>query len=201
MKEEGLRSKVKKKFKATTDSRHKLPVAENLLSRNFSPIDENIAWASDITYVWTNEGWLYLCIILDLFSRRVVGWSMDNNLRAELVLDALKMAVRARNPKPGLIFHSDRGVQYASDVVRNSIKALGFMRSMSRKGNCWDNAVAESFFRSLKTELTHHEKFETRSEAMVAVFDYIEAFYNRVRRHSTLGYLSPVVYEQLARVS
>lgn len=201
MRENKIRSKVKRKFRVTTDSKHNLPVAANLLQRNFSPIAENTAWVSDITYIWTNEGWLFLCVILDLFSRRIVGWSMAEHMRQELVQDTLQMAVTGRNPQAGLIFHSDRGSQYAAYKTQETLKALGIIQSMSRKADCYDNAVAESFFKLLKSELIYHERFATRAEARAAVFEYMEVFYNRQRIHSSLGYLTPERYEELAKVS
>lgn len=201
MRENKIRSRTKRKFRVTTDSKHNLPVAPNLLNRDFSPPKENTVWASDITYVWTNAGWMFLCVILDLFSRRVVGWSMKDNMRQEIVHDALQMAVNRRNPTRGLIFHSDRGSQYAAYKTQEILTALAFSQSMSRKGDCYDNAVSESFFRTLKTELIYHEQFETREAARQAIFEYIEVFYNRQRIHSSLGYLSPERYEELAKVS
>lgn len=201
MKNAGIRAKGKKKFKATTDSKHKLPVAANLLKRDFSPLAVNQMWASDITYLWTAEGWLYLAVVMDLYSRKIVGWSMAQHMRAELVLDALNMAIRARNPKPGLIHHSDRGSQYASKVYQAKLVANGMLCSMSGKGQCWDNACVESFFGSLKREEVFHENYKTREQARRSVFDFIEVRYNRKRRHSTLGYLSPVRYEELTLVA
>jgi transposase InsO family protein len=191
----GLASLRKRRFKATTDSRHKLPVAENVLDRKFEVDAPNVAWVTDITYVWTSEGWLYLAAILDLFSRRVVGLAMSERIDRALTLDALRDAVGRRMPNQGLIHHSDRGSQYASADYQDALKDQGVVCSMSRKGNCWDNAVAESFFATLKTELIYPRRFATRREAREAIFDYVETFYNRRRRHSTLGYLSPVDFE------
>jgi putative transposase len=196
MNEQGFVVKTKKKFKATTDSNHSLPVADNLLDRDFNPMRPNQTYAGDITYVPTEEGWLYLAVVIDLFSRQIVGWSMDRTMRAELVNNALLMAIWKRKPARGLLWHTDRGSQYASDSHRAILKAHGIIQSMSRKGNCWDNAVSESFFHTLKTELIHHHKFKTREEAKQAIFEYIEIFYNRVRMHSANDYLSPVEYEQ-----
>lgn len=198
MRELGITPKTQKKFKVTTDSRHNLPVAENLLDRNFEQTEPNRVWVSDITFVSTWEGWLYLATVQDLFSRKIVGWAMGKRMTARLTLDALDMAVQRRMPPPGLLHHSDRGSQYASGDYQRALKKYGMICSMSRKGNCWDNAVMESFYRSIKTELIYHEVFHTREMARRAIFDYIEVFYNRVRRHSTLGYLSPHDYELAA---
>lgn len=195
MRELGLRSLRKRRFKATTDSNHSLPVAENILDRKFEVDAPNVAWVTDITYVWTSEGWLYLAAILDLFSRRVVGFAMSERIDRALVLEALAAAVGRRVPNAGLVHHSDRGSQYASNDYQSTLDQLGVVCSMSRKGNCWDNAVAESFFATLKTELVYLRRFATREEAREAIFDFIEVFYNRERRHSSLGYVSPAVYE------
>ena len=196
MKELDLISRRRKKYKIkTTDSDHELPISPNLLNRNFKVNKPNKVWVSDITYVHTMEGWLFLCIIIDLYSRKIVGWSMKDHMRASLVIDALKMAYNSRRPGRGLIFHSDRGVQYASKDFRLKLTAYKMISSMSRKGNCWDNAVSESFFHSLKTELIHHQRYETRGEAKQDIFEYIEVFYNRERIHSANNYLSPVDYE------
>jgi putative transposase len=193
----GIRSKQKRKFVATTDSKHDLPVAENILAREFSVGEPDKVWVSDITYIPTDEGWLYLAGVLDLCSRTAVGWSMSESLERTLVMDALGMAYRRRRPGRGLIHHSDRGSQYASDGYRNLVKDYGMQMSMSRKGDCWDNAPMESFFGTLKKELVHHRKYRSREEARREIFDYIEIFYNRERLHSSLGYLSPAHYEQL----
>jgi putative transposase len=195
MAELGLASLRKRRFKATTDSKHKLPVAENVLDRKFEVDAPDVAWVTDITYVWTSEGWLYLAAILDLFSRRVVGLAMSERIDRALVLDAFRNAIGRRVPNQGLIHHSDRGSQYASADYQDALRDRGVVCSMSRKGNCWDNAVAESFFATLKTELIYPRRFATRREAKDAIFDYVEVFYNRRRRHSTLGYLSPVDFE------
>jgi transposase InsO family protein len=195
MAELGLESIRERPYKATTDSKHALPVAENILDRKFEVDAPNLAWVTDITYVWTAEGWLYLAAILDLFSRRVVGLAMSEHIDRALVLDALRDAVGRRAPNVGLVHHSDRGSQYASGDYQDALADLGVVCSMSRKGNCWDNAVAESFFATLKTELVHTRRFATRAEAREAIFDFIESFYNRRRRHSTLGYLSPIDFE------
>jgi putative transposase len=191
----GIAARRKRKFKVTTDSKHSLPVADNLLNREFSCGAPNRVWASDITYIWTSEGWMYLAAVIDLHSRMVVGWSMSDRIDRNLVLDALDMAVGRRNPEPGLIHHSDRGSQYASDDYQRALGRHGMRCSMSRKGDCWDNAVAESFFSSLKTERVHHRLYRSRTEARRDIFEYIEVFYNRVRLHSTLGYLSPAQFE------
>ncbi len=195
MAQESLQSKHKKKFKVTTDSRHKLPISPNLLNRDFEPDQPDQAYVADITYVWTSEGWLYLAVTIDLFSRMVVGWSLSSRMRASLVVDALEMAVDSRQPEAGLTHHSDRGSQYASDAFQSALVKNGYLGSMSRRGNCWDNAVAESFFKTLKQELVYHERFTTREQARLAIFEYIEAFYNRQRKHSRNEYLSPADYE------
>lgn len=191
----GLRPKTKRKFKPTTDSKHDLPVAANLLDRDFTPAGPNQAWVSDITYVWSGEGWLYLAVVIDLFNRGVVGWSMSERIKRDLVIDALSMAVGRRTPSMGLVHHSDRGSQYASHDYQKLLAKHGMLCSMSKKGDCWDNAVAESFFGSLKTERIHHQSYRTREEARRDIFEYIEVFYNRIRLHSTLGYLSPAQFE------
>jgi putative transposase len=195
MHQNGIFRKSKRKFKITTDSKHNLPVAPNLLNREFIVESPNKAWVSDITYIWTDEGWLYLAVFIDLFSRKVVGWSMDTRISRKLILDAIEMAFVRMYPSPGLIVHSDRGSQYASDDFRRKIEKLGFKQSMSRKGDCWDNAVAESFFGTIKTEMIYNKKFKTIEEARRNIFDYVEVFYNRVRLHSTLGYMSPDEFE------
>lgn len=195
MREMGLRSRRKRRFKATTDSGHKLPVADNVLDRQFEVDAPDVAWVTDITYVWTDEGWLYLAAILDLFSRRVVGHAMSERIDRALALDALRDAVGRRVPDAGLLHHSDRGSQYASNDYQSALTERGITCSMSRKGNCWDNAVAESFFATLKTECIYARRFATRAEAREAIFHFIEVFYNRQRRHSTLGYVSPMEFE------
>jgi transposase InsO family protein len=196
MKANGIRAKQKLRFVATTDSKHDLPVAENILEREFAVDEPNRVWSSDITYIPTDEGWLYLAGVMDLCSRTAVGWSMSDTLEKRLVLDALKMAHQRRRPGKGLIHHSDRGSQYASDDYGNLLKSYGMRMSMSRKGDCWDNAVIESFFGTLKKELVHHRKYRTRAEARQDIFEFIEVFYNRERLHSSLGYLSPLNYEK-----
>ena len=199
MRDNGIRSKMKRKFKATTNSKHTHPVAENILNRNFSPKAANMVWAGDITYIWTGEGWLYLAVILDLFSRQVIGWSMSERMTKELALNALTMAIRKRKPEKGLIHHTDRGSQYACGVYRRLLNSIGAICSMSRKGNCWDNAVSESFFHSLKTEMIFFEEFKTRAEATSKVFEWIEVFYNRQRIHSSIGNKTPEQFEKLAK--
>ena len=196
MRENGITARPLKRFRRTTDSKHNLPVARNLLKRRFSATRPNAAWVGDITYIWTGTGWTYLAVVVDLFSRKVVGWSLDNNMRTELVLGALNMAVTQRRPAPGLIFHSDRGSQYASHDYRKALTAAGIIPSMSRKGDCWDNAVAESFFSTLKRELVSKCYWLSMKAARVAIHEYIEVFYNGRRKHSTNGYLSPVEHER-----
>lgn len=197
MKEAGLICKTKRKFKATTDSKHNRLVAPNLLDRKFNVDQPNRYFVGDITYIPTDEGWLYLAIVIDLFSRKVVGWSIKSNMKADLVNQALLMAIWQRKPAKGLVWHTDRGSQYASDSHLKIISQYHIIQSMCRKGNCWDNAVVESFFHTLKTELTHHCKFKSREEAKSVIFEYIEVFYNRIRAHSTNDYLSPVEFENI----
>ena len=192
---------IEKKYKVTTKSNHKKPVFENVLNRNFTPSEPDRAYVSDITYVSTQEGWLYLAVVIDLFSRKVVGWSMSSRMKTDLVCDALKMAVWQRNPKPGLIVHSDRGSQYASTAYRKLLNIWGCIGSMSRKGNCWDNSVAESFFGSLKQERTQWRHYQTRSEAHQDVLSYITILYNDFQLHSTIGYKSPNQFEKEMRSS
>jgi transposase InsO family protein len=197
---EGLSCKTKRKFKATTDSRHNKPISPNLLNRQFNVIRPDSYWVGDITYIPTNVGWLYLATVIDLYSRQVVGWSMSNSLKAKLVNDALTMAIWKRKPKRGgLIWHTDQGSQYASESHRSILKDHGIIQSMSKKGDCWDNAVAESFFKTLKTELTNHYQFNNQQEARNAIFEYIEVFYNRIRTHSANNYLSPAEFERQNR--
>ena len=196
MKLDGKRAKASRKFRATTDSQHSRPVAPNSLARDFKATAPNQKWVGDITYIWTQEGWLYLAVVLDLFSRRVVGWSLKERLTGDLVCSALEMAVHTRGHAAKTLCHFDRGSQYASDLFQSLLKRYGFVCSMSRKANCWDNAVAESFFHSLKVEAVHDETFRTRDEARRAIFDWIECFYNVRRRHSALEYLSPADFEE-----
>ena len=195
MKEMGLRCKTVKKFVVTTDSKHNEPVAPNLLNRNFSATGPDRVYVSDITYLKIGRKWYYLTVFIDLFSRLVVGWDLSDSLERFSIIKALKKAILRRRPGKGLMIHSDRGIQYASKDFRKELETYGFIQSMSRKGNCWDNAVAESFFGSLKTRLTHHCTFHSVDEAEQALFDYIEIYYNRQRKHSTNGYRSPAQYE------
>jgi putative transposase len=195
MRENGLRGRRRRRFRHTTDSNHAMPIAPNTLARDFTADAPNEVWVTDITYIPTREGWLYLAAILDLYSRRVVGWSMSDRITRQLTLDALMMALRARAPATGLVHHSDRGSQYASADYRAALAIAGIECSMSRKGDCWDNAVAESFFATLKTELVHDTDWITRAEARSAIFEYLEVFYNRQRRHSSIGYVSPEEFE------
>lgn len=195
MKEAGIRSCIKRKYVVTTNSDHSCPVAENLLDREFTALAPDQKWLTDITYIQTGEGWLYLAAILDVFSRKIVGWSMSENIDAALVKSALEMAILHRKPNPGLLHHSDRGVQYASGVYQQKLRDLNIQCSMSRKGNCWDNAMMESFFGSLKTEWVYQKKYQTRQQAKQDLFKYIELFYNRKRRHASLGLISPEEFE------
>lgn len=195
MRENGICAKRVKKFVHTTDSRHSLPVAENVLARRFSAARPNEVWTSDITYVWTDEGWLYLVVFLDLYSRLVVGWAVSESLETEFVERAFMQGQRRRGAAVSPLIHSDRGSQYASSTFRERLAAWGCTQSMSRRANCWDNAVTESFFGVLKNELVHHEHFHTRREARDQIFDYIEVFYNRCRIHSAAGYFAPAEYE------
>jgi transposase InsO family protein len=196
MREAGVRVRHRKKYKVTTNSNHKQPVFDNLLSRQFEVPCPDQVYASDVTYIWTQEGWLYLAVVIDLCSRKVVGWSMSSRMKAQLVCDALEMAVWRRRPKAGLIHHSDRGSQYASKAFRQLLRAHDYKGSMSRKGDCWDNAVVESFFGSLKQERVQWQSYQTRYEAQQDVLDYISMFYNSYRLHSTLGYVSPNDFEK-----
>lgn len=198
MKAEGCRAKAARKFKATTDSSHSRPVAPNTLNRDFTATAPNQKWVGDITYIWTMEGWLYLAVVIDLFSRKVVGWSLQERMTSDLVCSALQMAVTTRGSVATTLCHFDRGSQYASDIYQALLKRHGFECSMSRKGNCWDNAVAESFFHSLKVETVYGETFRTRDEARRVIFDWLECFYNVKRRHSTLGYVSPSEFEMMS---
>ena len=196
MRENDIKAKTARKFKVTTNSKHNMPISENLLNQNFSVSTPDRVWVSDITYIRTLEGWLYLSIILDLYSRKIIGWSVSDRITKKVVTDALLKAIWNRKPSKGLIVHSDQGSQYASIEFRNIIKRFGFKQSMSGKGNCYDNAVAESFFHTIKTECVYSEVYNSKAEAKSAIFDYIEIFYNRQRRHSTIGYMSPVDFEK-----
>lgn len=191
-----LRVKPKRRHKATTDSKHSLPVAENVLNRRFNPTGPNQAWGTDITYLWTQEGWVYLAVVIDLYSRRVVGWAMDRRMKKALVIRALLMATNLRKPPPGLIHHSDRGSQYASHAYQKLLRQYGMVPSMSRKGNCWDNAPVERFFSSLKREWSGDRLYRTRQEAIADVREYVAVYYNSQRLHSTLGYKTPMDYEK-----
>lgn len=195
LKRQGLRAKAARKFKATTNSKHNLPVAPNLLQQDFTASAPNQKWVGDITYLWTDEGWLYLAVVIDLYSRLVVGWSMSERMTADLVGNALQMALWRRRMPKGVIVHSDRGSQYCSGHYQALIEKHKLLCSMSAKGNCYDNACAESFFHTLKVELIHGERFATREAMRQTVFEYIEIDYNRTRRHSANGYLSPVALE------
>ena len=195
----GLVCQTKKRFKVTTDSKHNRPVAPNLLNRQFDVTRPDTCWVGDITYIPTQEGWLYLATVIDLYSRQIVGWSMADNMKAKLVNDALTMTIWKRKPAKGLIWHTDRGSQYASESHKTILKDHGIIQSMSRKGDCWDNAVAESFFATLKTELTNHYQFKNQTEAKNVIFEYIEVFYNRIRIHSANNYLPPVEFEKQNR--
>ncbi len=196
MKEAEVFVRYRKKYKVTTNSKHKQPVYENVLNRQFHVAEANRAYVSDITYVWTQEGWLYLAVVMDLFSRKIVGWSMSSRMQASLVCDALNMAIWQRKPLPGLIVHSDRGSQYASKEYRNLIKIHHCVGGMSKKGDCWDNSVIESFFGSLKPERVQWRNYQTRWEAQQDILNYITMFYNSNRLHSYLGYQSPNQFEQ-----
>lgn len=195
MRKNGWRAKAARKFKATTNSNHNLPVAPNLLQQNFSASRPNEKWVSDITYVWTEEGWLYLAVVMDLYSRMVVGWAMSERMTAKLVMDALQMAIWRRKRPRSVIIHSDRGSQYCSHDYQKLLAENGFVCSMSKKGDCYDNASMESWNHSFKVEAIHGEKFPTRANAKNHVFEYIDVYYNRKRLHSRLGYLSPEYFE------
>ena len=196
MKDLNIKVKMKRRYKNTTDSNHNLPIAPNILDRDFYASNKDEKYVGDITYISTGEGWLYLATVIDLYSRKVVGWSMDDTMKVSLVNNALNMALRHRTPKKGLIWHTDRGSQYASYSHKDLLEKYNITQSMSRKGNCWDNAVAESFFKSLKNELVYQTVFYTKKQAKQEIFKYIELFYNRVRSHSYLNGLSPVEFEE-----
>ena len=195
MRQQGLFGRLRRHKVTTTDSKHNYPIAPNRLNREFEAEEPNIKWVGDITYIPTQEGWLYLAVIMDLYSRKIVGWGMSAQITADLVENALCMALYERQPDPGLLHHSDRGSQYASEQIRHILATHHIQVSMSRTGNCYDNAVVESFFSTLKCELVHHHNYKTRQEASISLFDYIAGFYNTIRRHSTLGYLSPCQFE------
>lgn len=196
MRKSGLRPRRRRKFvPTTTDSNHGFPIAPNRLDRDFAASAPNRKWVCDLTYIWTDQGWLYLATVLDLYSRRIVGWSMQDHLKTSLTSQALTMAVQARRPQPGLLHHSDRGVQYASEEYQRLLKAHGIVCSMSRTGDCYDNAPAESFFATLKRELINGKRYRTIDQAKANLFEWIEVFYNRQRRHSALGHVSPEAFE------
>jgi len=199
MQAQGLSGNPRKKFKRTTDSSHGRPVAKNLVKRDFRADGPNRLWVADISYVWTWEGFIYVAIIVDVFSRRVVGWAVDDHMRTELALEALTMAIRERQPRPGLVHHSDRGSQYASEAYQETLRRNQMVCSMSRKGDCWDNAVAESLFATLKRELIERYSWPTKAGATAAIVEYITCFYNAWRRHTALGGVSPMKYESAAR--
>ena len=202
MRQAGLRSKVQRRFRVTTtDSRHNLPVAPNLLNRNFTATAPNQIWVSDITYVKVGGRWMYLAVFIDLFSHLVVGWALKDTLAASLVTEALNNAFWRRRPPPGLMIHSDRGIQYACEEFKVVLRAHEFVQSMSRKGNCWDNAVAESFFHLLKSECINHICFDSQEDAMHTIFKYIEIFYNRKGRHGSIGFVAPEAFECLKAVA
>lgn len=201
MRKNGLQSTIRKKWKAPADSRHNHPLASDLVQQNFTASKVNQLWTSDITYLWTEEGWLYLAVVLDVFSRKIVGWSILEKMDKEIVLKAIDAASFNRRIIGQVIFHSDQGGQFACLAVREFLRNLGLSQSMSSGGNCYDNAITESFFHTLKVELVYQEKFKTKKEAKLAVFEYIEAFYNRERRHSALGYLSPEEFEKRSQLA
>lgn len=195
MQENGIKAKTKRRYKVTTNSLHKLPIAPNLLKNRPKAESPDKVWVADITYIWTREGWIYLSSILDTYSRKIVAWEVSSSLTKEFVVSTIEKAIKSRKPVSGLIFHSDRGSQYASNEVRNLLAEEGIKQSMSSTGNCYDNATAESFFHTLKTELVYFEQYQSRKEAELSIFEYIECFYNRRRRHSSLNYLSPEQFE------
>jgi transposase InsO family protein len=201
MREDGIKARQKRRFRHTTDSNHTHPIAPNVLQRKFTATVPNETWVTDVTYIATDEGWLYLAVIHDLFSRRVVGWATSATNDRTLALDALGLALRARRPTAGLVHHSDRGSPYASEDYREALRQRGLVASMSRSGDCWDNAVAESFFGTLKAELVDHEHYPTRAAAVVSIGDYVESFYNPVRLHSYLGYKSPIEFELKSKIA
>lgn len=196
MRKHGIQARRRRHFRVTTQSNHTYPIAPNVLNRDFTAERPNQRWAGDITFIWTHEGWLYLAVILDLFSRRVVGWATSHQIDRSLTLRALAMALDSRSPLDNLLYHSDRGSQYACRDYRRELRERGIICSMSRKGDCWDNAVLESFFATLKKELIHHEEFLTRRQATRKIFGFIEGFYNTSRKHSFLGQISPAQFEE-----
>ena len=196
MNKHGIEAKIFRRYRNTTNSDHQKEKSQNILSREFNRQKRNEVWTGDITYIRTQEGWLYLAAVMDIYSRKVIGWQLDKNLNSDLVERALKNALMDRRVEKGIIFHSDQGIQYASQSFRKILKDNGFIQSMSRKGNCYDNAITETFLHTLKTELIHRTKYRTREEARRSIFEYIEIFYNRRRLHSAIGYCSPVEYEK-----
>ena len=196
MRENGLRARQKRRFKRTTDSLHALPLAPNLLDQDFSAERPNEQWGADISYIWTREGWLYLAVVIDLYARRVVGWAVSDRLHTDLALRALRRALAVRRPAAGLLHHSDRGSQFCSLAYQAELRRYGLLISMSGKGNCYDNAMVETFFKTLKSELVWRTAFQTRAEAKTALARYIDGFYNPVRRHSALGFVSPAQFER-----
>jgi transposase InsO family protein len=201
MRENGIQARRKRRFRRTTDSKHSNPIAPNVLARQFTTTAPNQAWVTDVTCVWTDEGWLFLAVMVDLFARRVVGWAASDTNDTALALEALRCGLRARNPRPGLVHHSDRGSPYASGDYRRALEMRGIVASMSRTGDCWDNAVAESFFATIKAELTENARYGTRAAGVASIADYIECFYNPQRRHSYLDYVSPIEFELKAEVA
>jgi putative transposase len=201
MRKAGVKCKQRKRYKVTTQSNHRYPIASNVLNREFTVKTANEVWVADITYLWTQEGWLYLAAVLDVYSRRIVGWSMADHMKEQLVENALIMAIKRRQPVKGLLHHSDQGCQYASDKYQHLLNQNGIRVSMSRKGNCWDNSVMERFFGSLKTERTDGKNYVTREQARMDIIDYIEMFYNSQRLHSTLNYVSPMQFEVNNQIS
>lgn len=201
MREHGLQAKAARRFKVTTQSDHVEPVAPDLVQRQFRADQANALWLSDITYIWTDERWIYLAAILDVYNRKVVGWCLSDRLTKEMVLSAIRQAIDRERPDGGLILHSDRGCQYASQAVRELLAKEHIRQSMSGKGNCYDNAMMESFFHTVKVERIHHEKYHTRSQARQSIFEYIEVYYNRQRKHSALGYVAPMQFGQMEKVA
>ncbi len=197
MRQLGLKAREKRKYRLTTDSKHNYPIAPNLPGRKFQVDVPDQVWAADLTYIWTMEGWLYLAIVMDLYSRKIVGWAMSNSLSSSIAIEALQMAIRNRRPPKGLIHHSDRGVQYACNSYQRLLQRNHFVCSMSRKSDCWDNSPAESFFSTLKIECTNNRMFLTRAQAKRKIFEYIKIYYNRKRSHSSIGYMSPENFEKL----
>lgn len=195
MRQDGLQARIKRRFKCTTDSAHSQPIAHNHLARKFSPAVANTSWAVDMSYIWTKEGWLYLAVVMDLYSRRIIGWSAGSRMKISLPLEALNRAIALRCPQPGLIHHSDRGSQYCAYEYRDRLAQIGAVPSMSGKGNCYDNAVVETFFKTIKSELVWRMTFHTRDQALSEIGQYIDGFYNPVRRHSACAYTSPIKYE------